>query len=88
MKINKSLFGVALSIGLGHGVVARGDEPPHGPPPIPAEAFQACDGRTEGASCEVQFRGETLSGTCVPAPANAGKRLMCRPKTLPPPPGR
>ena len=88
MKINKSLLGVALSIGLGHGVLARGEEPPPGPPPIPAEAFQACDGKTEGAPCEVKFRGEALSGTCVPAPTNPDKRLVCRPRNPPRPPGR
>ncbi|AKV04499.1 hypothetical protein AKJ09_11162 [Labilithrix luteola] len=51
---------------------------PHGPPP--AEAFAACDGKTEGASCDVAFDGGTRSGNCIVPPSDSGeKRLVCAP---------
>lgn len=58
----------------GHGPGGR----PHGPPP--AEALAACDGKTEGATCDVVFDGGTRSGNCItPPPASGEKRLVCAP---------
>lgn len=52
--------------------------PPHGhhrgPPP---EALAACASSTAGASCTVNFNGQSLSGTCVAGPH--GEALACLP---------
>ena len=49
----------------------------------PAEAFNACDGKKEGAECQVQFRDRTLTGVCV---APNSEELFCMPNDMPPPP--
>jgi hypothetical protein len=60
---------------------APGD-PPRGPPP---EAFQACDGLEQGASCGVTLPdGKEMTGTCRLGPQ--GEPLACAPDG--PPPGR
>lgn len=52
------------------------------PPPF---AYTACDGRAEGAACEVTFGDRTLPGTCG---LDRSQRLFCRPTHMPPAPPR
>ncbi|MFT3924010.1 MAG: hypothetical protein QM778_15860 [Myxococcales bacterium] len=54
-----------------------------GPPRPPAEAFAACEGKADGDTCEVSFRGETHAGTCI---APKTDELFCMPNDMPPPP--
>jgi hypothetical protein len=55
---------------------------PRRPPP---EAFSACEGKQEGAECQVSFRERTLEGVCR---APEKEELFCLPNDLPPPPRR
>ena len=55
-----------------------------GPPPLPPEAYAACESKSEGEACTVQLRDREIHGTC--APDREGKRLFCRPSDMPPPP--
>ena len=57
-----------------------------GPPPIPQEAYTACESKAESDPCSVHFGDRELKGTCVKEPS--GSRLVCFPKDLPPPPPR
>ncbi len=51
-----------------------GRRPPHGPPP---EAIAACEGKSEGDSCEFTSpRDETIGGIC----RNIEEQLACAPK--------
>lgn len=56
------------------------DELEKGPPRPPAQAYAACNGKTVGDSCELTFRGKTLSGTCV---TRDDPELMCMPNSMP-----
>ncbi|MDP9152192.1 MAG: hypothetical protein M3O36_19880 [Myxococcota bacterium] len=56
-----------------------------GPPPLPPEAYAACDTKREGDTCSVQIRDREIQGTCT-AGDTAG-RLFCRPSGPPPPHG-
>jgi hypothetical protein len=51
-------------------------------PPLPPEAYAACDSKREGDACSVQFREHEIHGTC--APAEGSGKLFCRPSDLPP----
>ncbi|HTQ42586.1 MAG TPA: hypothetical protein VMI75_07485 [Polyangiaceae bacterium] len=55
-----------------------------GPPPLPPEAYAACQSKSEGEACTVQLRDREIHGTC--APDRDGERLFCRPIDMPPPP--
>ena len=55
-----------------------------GPPPIPQEAYAACDSKAAGDACSVRFAGQDLKGTCTTEPS--GSRLVCLPNDRPPPP--
>jgi hypothetical protein len=55
-----------------------------GPPPLPPEAYAACESKAEGDACTVQFHGGEVHGQC--APDREGKGLFCRPDRMPPPP--
>ena len=52
------------------------------PPPLPQEAFTACEGKASGDSCSVTFREHTMEGTCTSGPD--GGKLHCRPSGPPP----
>lgn len=56
------------------------NRPGRRPPP---EAFNACQGKSEGSECSVSFRDRTLEGVCVLAP---DEQLFCLPNDMPPPP--
>ncbi len=56
----------------------------NGPPPLPEEAFAACQSKTEGEACSVQLKDHELKGTCSKHPSDA--RLFCRPSGHPKPP--
>lgn len=53
------------------------DAPPSHKPP--QEAFDACKSLTEGASCSVNFRGHTMTGTCRKGP-HGESELACVPE--------
>jgi hypothetical protein len=55
-----------------------------GPPPLPPEAYAACESKSQGEARTVQLRDREIHGTC--APDREGKRLFCRPSDMPPPP--
>lgn len=55
-----------------------------GPPPIPEEAFAACEAKAAGDACSVKIFDRELKGTCIKEPS--GARLVCLPDDLPPPP--
>lgn len=78
------------SLALSVGVAFAQQQPPNGghggpPPTPPQEAFSACAERQAGASCSVNFQGQTITGTCA---AFTDGRLFCRPEGMPPPPNR
>jgi hypothetical protein len=52
------------------------------PPPLPQEAFTACEGKASGDACSVTFREHTMEGTCTAGPE--GGKLHCRPSGPPP----
>jgi len=51
-------------------------------PPLPPEAYAACDSKREGDACFVKFREHEIHGTC--APVESSGKLFCRPTDLPP----
>lgn len=91
VRIRRSAFVIALaSLALSVGVAFAQQQPPNGghggqPPTPPQEAFSACANLQSGASCSVNFQGQTIAGTCA---AFADGRLFCRPEGMPPPPHR
>ena len=58
-------------------------------PPLPHEAFTACQGKAEGATVTITLPdGKTLPGTCRAVPAASGSALAAMPDQPPPPPQR
>jgi hypothetical protein len=82
-------FGVAFVACSGIALTAAAqsrDQRPDGPPPTPPpEAFTACEQKSEGAACTVQFDGHTINGTCSQW---QDQKLFCRPERPPGPPPR
>jgi hypothetical protein len=85
-------FGAAASICCALGSAARAEDdaasrrdrmPPRAGRRPPPEAFQACEGKNEGAECKVTFRGQTLDGVCITPP---DEQPFCMPNDMPPPP--
>ncbi len=68
----------------GNGQPPGNGGPPHGMRP-PQEAYDACNGRSEGASCSVSFHGNTLAGTCR---QDRERALVCFPANMPAPPSQ
>lgn len=58
---------------------------PMGPPRPPPEAVEACEGKEQGAACEVRLGAEDHAGTCTSM--HEGE-LVCMPEHMPPPPQR
>jgi hypothetical protein len=57
-----------------------------GGPPLPPEAYAACESKSAGDACTVNIHGSDLAGTCAAGPDDA--RLFCRLSAPPPrPPG-
>lgn len=52
------------------------------PPAPPAEAYAACQSKSEREACTVTFREHTIEGTCFLHPSD--QRLFCRPSGPPP----
>lgn len=53
------------------------------PPPIPQEAYTACESLSENASCTISGRnGESMSGVCVAPPEQSESALSCRPDKM------
>jgi hypothetical protein len=52
-------------------------------PPLPPEAYAACESKKFGDACSVSFQKDKLEGTC--AASDEGK-LFCRLARPPPPP--
>lgn len=57
-----------------------------GPPPLPPEAYAACDSKAVGDTCTVTIFGKDVTGTCTTD--RDGGRLFCRPSGPPPGPPR
>jgi hypothetical protein len=55
-----------------------------GGPPLPDEAFAACQSKNAGDACSLKFRDRDLHGICAPHPADG--RLFCLPEPPPIPP--
>ena len=55
-----------------------------GRPPLPPEAYAACESKASGDACVVDIHGTQLDGTC--APDMEGARLFCRLAHPPGPP--
>ena len=55
-----------------------------GPPPLPPEAYAACESKAVGDACTVALHDREHQGTC--APDRDGHRLFCRLDDMPPPP--
>ena len=56
-----------------------------GPPPLPPEAYAACDSKREGEACSARIRDMEIQGTCTSAETT--EKLFCRPSGPPPPRG-
>lgn len=72
----------AAGLAAGRSAAAPLAERPPGPPP---EAVEACKDSSEGDACTVEFRGQTLAGTCRKGP-NGEQPLACMPARPPEPP--
>ncbi len=58
-----------------------------GRPPLPPEAFTACQGRAEGAAVTITLPdGKTLSATCRAVPGASSTALAAMPDQPPPRP--
>ena len=80
--VGVGLLGAEADAQPGHGGPPGNGGPPGGMRP-PQEAYDACSGRSEGASCSVSFRGSTLAGTCR---QDRERALVCFPAQMPEPP--
>lgn len=56
--------------------MGRGPGGPRTPPP---EALAACASASEGASCTVNFNGQSMTGTCRAPPDGSSTTLACAP---------
>lgn len=56
-----------------------------GRPPLPPEAYAACDSKHEGDACSVVLHDRDITGTCAP---DGESRLFCRLSGPPPVPAR
>jgi hypothetical protein len=74
------LFVALVLAGLSAVTAAQPDNPQgEGQAGTPAQAMDACKGRSSGASCSFVGReNQTLTGTCV-APPGENHPLACRP---------
>jgi hypothetical protein len=78
--------GVALATLLGyssHEVRAADDQGPGPARRPPQEAIDACANQTEGATCTVSFRGQSVQGKCVKGHDDQ-EPLACMPPRRPP----
>jgi hypothetical protein len=83
-NVSRLMFAVLIST-LTAAVYAQQSRPPGGGPP--AEAFEACVGKSRGDACTVTFGDRTMKGTCeAPPPDVKDTRLSCRPSEMPRPP--
>jgi hypothetical protein len=62
---------------------AEGEARADGPPPLPPEAYAACDSKSEGDGCSVKIFDREITGTCA---KETEGRLFCRPDHMPGPP--
>lgn len=75
-----STLGLVLGITLISAAPVSAQGQRGGPPP---EAFEACEGKSSGASCSVEGREETISGTCQ-ADRKDSSKTLCVPEGGPP----
>ncbi|HEX6241067.1 MAG TPA: hypothetical protein VFZ61_09240 [Polyangiales bacterium] len=75
--------GAAAQDGDGRPASHRDEHGGRGQRRPPAEAFSACEGKSEGAECQVQHHERTIDGVCV---APSKEALFCMPNDMPPPP--
>jgi len=77
---DQSVSGTCRTGPHGEAAACMPAQPPHhGPPP---EAFEACNGLSEGQTCTVSFQGGSMSGACRSGPD--GGALACAPNGPPP----
>ena len=55
-----------------------------GPPPLPPEAYSACESKRAGDACVARIHDRELQGVCSAHPSDG--RLFCRPEGPPTPP--
>lgn len=81
--VSSKLFFLTVVAGVGTATAALAE-----PPPLPAEAFTACESKAEGDACSVTMGDRTITGTCATHPKET--KLHCRPSGPPPgpPPSR
>lgn len=65
-------------------LVAASDAQADSPPPLPPEAYAACQSKQAGDTCNVHIHDRDIQGSCTAHPADG--RLFCRPAGPPPPP--
>lgn len=80
LKIAGGMVGLTMVLGL-VGLASAADRDRRGPPP---EAIAACEDKSEGDACSVEFRGRTIDGKCVNGPS-ADDALACMPEGGRPP---
>jgi hypothetical protein len=76
-KSRLSLAGAALFVDLALAAAPR-RAGADGPPPLPPEAYVACESKNAGDACVVQVRDIELHGTCASEPTTG--KLFCRPQ--------
>lgn len=74
-KIAIAVLGLTMTLGV-VGLASAQDRERRGPPP---EALAACEDKSEGDACSVEFRGRTIEGTCKSGPSD-DDALACMPE--------
>ena len=82
-SLRKRIVGAILACGVGL-LVSPGSAVADGPPPLPPEAYAACDGKSSGDGCTVTIHGSEVQGTCMTD--REGSKLFCRLSDAPRPP--
>ena len=82
VRVFKMVFAAAAAIGAVW-LLAPRDAVADGPP-VPPEAYAACQSKKAGDACTVSFRGREMNGTCAEHPSDG--KLACRPAGPPGPP--
>ena len=79
-----SLLAAAVALPAMVCLVGLTDAAADGPPPLPPEAYSACDGKSSGDACVADMHGSKIDGVC--APDFEGTKIFCRPNHPPPHP--
>ncbi|MET0591485.1 MAG: hypothetical protein ABW133_02220 [Polyangiaceae bacterium] len=82
-KIARGILVAATAVSASAFLVAS-NATADGPPPLPPEAYAACQSKNAGDACGVQFNGHEMTGVCTSHPTDG--RLFCMPNRPPGPP--